>query len=123
MKDKMYFTFNNLTSYDSTYIPYDYEQAIAHDLAEKAEEKGVSLETAIKDFRDKLTGADDGSYFCTTFEAQLALVGNVCLIYEAVQAGYLDNVGLWDFNTIDIRLREYLLDYHKEEILKLAGRE
>lgn len=117
----MYYTFNNLTSYDSTYIPYDYELAIAGDVAEKAEEKGVSLETAIKDFRDELTGADNGMYFCTIFETQLAIVGNLRLIYNAQEAGYLDNVNLSDPETIDIRLREYLLDYHTEEILKLAG--
>jgi hypothetical protein len=117
----MFYTFNNLTSYDSTYIPYDYEIAIANDLAAKAEENGVSLETAIKDFRDELTGADNGMYFCTIFETQLAMVGNTNLICEAEEAGYLDNVNLSDLESIDIRLREYLLDYHKEEILKLAG--
>lgn len=119
----MFYTFNNLTSCDSKYIPYDYEIAIANDVAEKAEENGVSLETAIKDFRDVLTGANDGSYFCSRFEAQLAMVGNVRLISYAQEAGYLDNVDLSDPETIDIRLREYLLDYDKEEILKLASRE
>lgn len=119
----MYFTFNNLTSCDSKYIPYDYEIAIANDVAEKAEENGVSLETAIEDFRDVLTGADDGAYFCSSVEAQLAMVGNGVLICEAEEAGYLDNVDLSDSDYIDIRLREYLLDYHKEEILELAGRE
>jgi hypothetical protein len=119
----MYYTFNNLTSYDSTYIPYDYEQEIADDVAEKAEENGVSLETAIEDFRDSLTGADNGSYFCDSFKAQLAMVGNTGLIYDAQEAGYLGNVDLSDPETIDIRLREYLLDYHKDEILKLASRE
>ena len=119
----MYFTFNNLTNYDSDYIPYDYELSIAEDIAEKAEENRVSLKTAIKDFRDELTGADNGSYFCSRFEAQLAMVSNDVLISEAEEAGYLDDVDLSDPETIDIRLREYLLDYHREEILKLAGRE
>lgn len=119
----MTYSFNNLTAYDSHYIPYDYELAIAEDLAEIAKENGVSLEKAIKDFRDVLTGANEEAYFCSEFEAQLALVGNIPLIYEAEQAGYLNNIDLSDPETIDIRLREYLLDYHKEEILELAGRE
>lgn len=119
----MYYKFNDVAAFENAYEPYDYKQAIADDVAEKAEENGVSLETAIEDFRDSLTGADDGSYFCNCFKAQLAMVGNVGLIYDAEEAGYLDNVKLSDPETIDIRLREYLLDYHKEEILKLAGRE
>lgn len=119
----MYYTFNDVASYDNAYLPYDYMQAIADDLAEKAEENGVSLETAIEDFRDSLTGADDGSYFCNSFKSQLALVGNVGLIYDAKEAGYLDNVDVSDPEAIDIRLRAYLLDYHMDEILKLAGRE
>lgn len=119
----MHYSFNNLTAYDSHYIPYDYELAIAQDLAEIAKENGVSLEKAMKDFRDVLTGANDDSYFCSKFEAQLAMVGNIPLIYEAEQAGYLHNIDLSDPETIDIWLREYLLDYHKDEILRLAGRE
>ena len=119
----MYYKFNDVAALENAFESYDYEKAIADDVAEKAEENGVSLETAIKDFRDELTGAKDGSYFCSIFETQLALVGNVRLIYNAQEAGYLDNVDLSDPDTIDIRLREYLLDYHKDEILKLAGRE
>lgn len=119
----MYYKFSNVADYNSYYEPYDYERAIADGVAVQAEENGVSLETAIKDFRDKLTGADNGSYFCDSFKAQLAMVGNNSLIYEAEEAGYLNNVDLSDPETIDIRLREYLLDYHKDEILKLAGME
>ena len=119
----MHYSFNNLTAYGNHYIPYDYKMAIAEDLAELAAENGVSLEKAIKDFRDVLTGANDESYFCSDFEAQLALVGNVPLIYEAEQAGYLDNIDLSDPETIDIWLRAYLLDYHRDEILRLASRE
>ena len=119
----MYYKFNDVVALENAFESYDYEKAIANDVAEKAEENGVSLETAIEDFRDVLTGADDGAYFCSSVEAQLAMVGNGVLICEAEEAGYLDNVDLSDSDYIDIRLREYLLDYHTEEILKLAGRE
>ena len=117
------FSFEQLTNGETYYITYDYKMKISDDVVELAKENGVDFEMAIEKYRDVLTGRSDGSYFCEAFKAEMALLGNLSILSEAESAGYLAGVNLSEPEEIDIRLREYLLDYHKEEILKLAGRE
>lgn len=114
------FSFEQLTNGNTYYITYDYKMKIAEDVVELAKEKGVDFVTAIDRYRDVITGRYDGSYFCNSFKAQLALLGNKNIIIEAENEGYLENVMLYDFGEIDIKVREYLLDCYRTEILYFA---
>lgn len=114
------FSFEQLTDGNTYYITYDYKMKIAGDVVELAKENGVDFETAIEQYRDVLTGRNDGSYFCDAFKAEMALLGNLSILSETESADYLASVNLSDPEEIDIRVREYLLDYYRNEILYFA---
>ena len=114
------FSFEQLTNGETYYITYDYKMKIAEDIVEIANENGIDFETAIEKFRDVLTGRSDGSYFCEAFKAEMALLGNLSILSETESAGYLAGVNLSDPEEIDIRVREYLLDYYRTELIYFA---
>ena len=109
---------------------YNYLENLKSDIMEYLEENNIKITTENRDemeqqlyddlfIEDSVTGNASGSYYCNSYKAEEALVGNLDLLKEAlIEFGcegvdFLDKGAEW----ADVTIRCYLLGQALSEVL------
>lgn len=105
---------------------YNYLENIKEDIKEYIKENYDNLEEINKDrlyddlwVEDSITGNASGSYYCNTYKAQEALIGNEDLLKDTIDMFGIDMAESWsDYEYLDVSIRCYLLGQALDEALE-----